>query len=385
MRRVVSASHGSPRQQKASPRRERLPLSVAILASLLLASCGSAPATPAPALVGASPLATTSLRVETTVASATPVPTATQTATSEPTSTPLRIAIPTFVLTPSITWPPPPYQAPRAVRPGDHFYFGRPIPTGGLIWVNPDYRYGNTYFGEETIHTGIDLAADLDTPVLAAGDGEVVWAGYGLYRGYYTESDPYGLAIAIRHDFGYDDQELYTIYGHLGQISVWLGQRVETGEQIGVVGETGHTTGPHLHFEVRLGANRYFHTRNPELWMVPLEGSGVLAGRVMDTWGRRLPEHQVIIRSLLTSQQWIVYTYAQVTVWPDDSYDENFAIGDLPEGPYEVRIDVAGRAFRANLYLHPGQTNFFVFQGRSGFQVEPTAGPLASIATPRFP
>jgi murein DD-endopeptidase MepM/ murein hydrolase activator NlpD len=90
-------------------------------------------------------------------------------------------------------------------------------------------------------------------------------------------TDPYGLAVALRHDFGYDVRRLYTVYAHLESTLVWPGQRVEAGEQIGSVGDTGRATAPHLHFEVRLGENRYFDTRNPELWMVPAEGWG--AGR----------------------------------------------------------------------------------------------------------
>jgi murein DD-endopeptidase MepM/ murein hydrolase activator NlpD len=47
------------------------------------------------------------------------------------------------------------------------------------------------------------------TPVIAAGSGKVIWAGYGVYRGGYDKTDPYGLAVTIRHDFGYQNQTLY--------------------------------------------------------------------------------------------------------------------------------------------------------------------------------
>ena len=66
-------------------------------------------------------------------------------------------------------------------------------------------------------------------------------------------SDPYGQAVVIHHDFGYKDQALYTVYAHMSKIIAVVGQHVETGDVLGLVGDTGATTGPHLHFEVRLG------------------------------------------------------------------------------------------------------------------------------------
>ena len=298
--------------------------------------------------------------------------------------TPIRFALPTAGLSPVSAWRPPPYPAPWAIRPGDHFYFARPIPSGNVNWAHPLYRYGNTYFGEESTHTGIDLGADRDTPVLAAGAGEVVWAGYGLYRGSYDTSDPYGLAIAIRHDFGYEDQQLFTIYAHLGEVSVWEGERVSAGQPIGVVGDTGHASGPHLHFEVRIGANGYFATRNPELWVVPPEGWGVLAGRVMDAEGDPLPEQSIVVRSLETNRRWEVWTYVSETVRSDDELHENFAISDLPAGPYELTINYHDGTYTAGLLVRPGQTNFLVFRGSRGFTIEPTPIP-PNLSVPPTP
>jgi murein DD-endopeptidase MepM/ murein hydrolase activator NlpD len=281
------------------------------------------------------------------------------------------IVLPTLLPDALLDWRPPPYPAPWALRPQDHFFFTRPVPSGEVNWPNPSYRYGSTLFGEESIHTGVDLGAAPGTPVLAAGAGEVVWVGYGLYRGVYDEADPYGLAVAIRHDFGYQGQRLYTVYAHMETILVWDGQRVRAGEQIGSVGATGHASAPHLHFEVRLGENRYFSTRNPELWVAPPEGWGVLAGYLEDTQGRTLYEREIHIRSLETDQSWVVWSYAEGTVHPDAYYGENFVISDLPAGPYEVRMDYVGRSYYAQLYLKPGQTNFLRFQGRNGFTIEP--------------
>jgi murein DD-endopeptidase MepM/ murein hydrolase activator NlpD len=281
-------------------------------------------------------------------------------------------------------WRPPPYPAPWALQPQDHFLFARPIPSGEVNWPNPRYRYGSTAFGQETIHTGVDLGAARHTPVLAAGAGEVVWVGFGLYRGVEDLTDPYGLAIALRHDFGYDLQPLYTVYAHLQSSQVWPGQRVQVGEQIGTVGDTGRASAPHLHFEVRVGENRYFNTRNPELWLVPAEGWGVLAGRVENTFGGELAEYLVQIRSLDTEQVWEVWTYARGTVVPDEFYQENFVISDLPAGPYAVQIDFSGRRYVTYLYLQPGQTSRVQFAGRLGFLEQPEVAAL-DLSRPPFP
>jgi murein DD-endopeptidase MepM/ murein hydrolase activator NlpD len=296
--------------------------------------------------------------------------------------TPLQFTFPTAGPNPLSAWRPPPYPVPWSLRPEDHFYFMRPIPSGQVNWPLASYRYGNIYFAEGAVHTGVDLDAADGTPVLAAGPGKVVWVGFGLSRFQTDPSDPYGLAISIRHDFGYNGQVLYTVYAHLQKANVWVGQRVKAGEEIGLVGRTGNADGPHLHFEVRLGQDGYFTTRNPELWMVPPEGWGVLAGRILDTLGRPLQNQLVHIRSLLSDQHWEVWTYAGTSVNPDDAYGENFVISDLPSGPYEVRIDYAGHAYTMQLALRPGETNLVAFRGRQGFTAQPTSTPGPSGPPP---
>jgi murein DD-endopeptidase MepM/ murein hydrolase activator NlpD len=86
-------------------------------------------------------------------------------------------------------------------------------------------------------HTGEDFAAASGTPVKAVTNGTVVSAGWG---------GAYGNQVVIRHEDG-----RYSQYGHLSSLSVSAGQQVSTGQQIGAVGSTGNSTGPHLHFEIR--------------------------------------------------------------------------------------------------------------------------------------
>ena len=204
---------------------------------------------------------------------------------SSPTATippdPLQFIYPTQGTLPIAGWRPPLYPTPWAPTLFDHFFFASPIAANEINTPVSDYRYGGVFF-ENIVHTGVDIPAPRGTPIHAAGDGTVVWAGYGVFQGGFDPTDPYGLAVTIQHDFGYQNQALFTIYGHMSEVDVVQGQHVKTGDQLGLVGETGVVTGPHLHFEVRLGKNDFFATRNPELWLVPPIGWGIIAGRVTD-------------------------------------------------------------------------------------------------------
>ncbi|WP_310484496.1 M23 family metallopeptidase [Chamaesiphon sp. VAR_48_metabat_403] len=91
--------------------------------------------------------------------------------------------------------------------------------------------------GTRRFHSGIDIGAPTGTPVVATATGTVVSAGW---------NGGYGKAIVIQHN---DVQQ--TLYGHLSEISVQPGQQITQGSVIGLVGSTGNSTGPHLHFESR--------------------------------------------------------------------------------------------------------------------------------------
>jgi len=204
---------------------------------------------------------------------------------------------------------------------------------------------------------------------MAAGPGTVVWAGYGLYSGVKDKpDDPYGLAVSIRHDFGYQDQPLFTIYAHLSEVDVIVGQWLDTGDVLGNVGETGVTTGPHLHFEVRIGENDFWQTRNPELWLAPPQGYGVLAGRVMSTYGTILDSYMVFIKSLETGKLLDVKTYAPLTIHNDEYYQENVVVGGLPAGLYELNIPYGALNRLVTIEILPGQVTYFNFYGFSGYE-----------------
>jgi LysM repeat protein len=95
-------------------------------------------------------------------------------------------------------------------------------------------------------YNGVDLAASAGTPILAAGAGEVIVAkGSGWNGGY-------GNYVVIKHSNG-----TQTLYAHLSSVSVGMGESVSAGESIGIIGNTGKSTGVHLHFEVRGGTNPF--------------------------------------------------------------------------------------------------------------------------------
>ena len=356
---------------------------------VLLASCAPIPELPAsePAIQSPESLLTTSAvdppstpSIPISLPSKTPTaPDATEAPLPFVTATlgSVQLFFPTFIPAEGAEYRPPLYPIPWALLPFDHFYFAAPIAAtypGDPIW---DYRYGGIYFGPDVIHTGIDLPAPRWAEVLAAGPGTVVWAGIGLFSGsMYDLKDPYGLAVAIRHDFGYKDQPLYTVYAHMEEVDVIVGQWVDTGDIVGNVGSTGHTTGPHLHFEVRLGENDFWKTRNPELWVAPPQGRGVLVGRVTTTYGTLLDSFLIMLKSLDTEKQYSVKTYGLLTVNSDAYYNENVVLGDLPAGNYELNIPWGALNRKVNIQILPGQITYFSFQGYKLYDFAPPPNPL---------
>ena len=303
-----------------------------------------------------------------------------------PSPIPFQFNLPTPGAEPISGWRPPLYPVPWAVSPYDHFYFARPIAADQVNWPIWDYRYGGIFFAD-VVHTGIDIPTPEGTPIMAAGPGTVVWVGWGLF----SETpgnleDPYGIAVAIRHDFGHNDQKLYTVYAHMDEALAVVGQHVETGEVIGLVGATGKTTGPHVHFEVRFPINSYHHTYNPELWVAPPQGWGVLVGQVLDTKGKTLQSTLVRLRSEATNKSFSVKTYGiGGAVNSDPYYKENLVLGDLPAGIYKLTISFDKKDKQTWVEIFPGQVTFFTFEGDNGFGTERPPAPSLDFLPQQSP
>lgn len=120
------------------------------------------------------------------------------------------------------------------------------VPLG--LPLHTTFRYtsgfgvrGDPINGSNRMHEGQDLAGDYGSPVYATADGTVSYAGW---------ESGYGRLIKIQHAFGIE-----TRYGHLSQIEVNVGEKVSRGEKIGDMGNSGRSTGTHLHYEVRLSGS----------------------------------------------------------------------------------------------------------------------------------
>jgi len=308
--------------------------------------------------------------------------------TSVPTIAPFRFVLPTPGAEPVSGWRPPLYPVPWAVSAYDHFYFTRPIAADNVNWPLAEYRYGGVFFAPDVVHTGVDIDAAEGASILAAGPGTVISAGWGLFSGASdNHNDPYGQAVVIKHDFGYKGQALYTIYAHMSAIKSLVGQHVETGDVIGFVGSTGATTGPHLHFEVRMGDNTFYSTYNPELWTSPPQGWGVLVGRITDEKGNLLSYYPLEVRpepSGVPLRK--ALTYAQGAVNSDPYYNENLVLSDLPAGIYKVTINYKDKDIQTWAEIFPGQVTYFTFTDKEGFQIipppEPKLGFLPTTPTP---
>jgi hypothetical protein len=308
----------------------------------------------------------------------------------------------------------------------------RPIPSGKVDWGLDWYHYGSNGLGQWRMHHGMDFPNDPGTPVLAAGDGVVIWVTDGWVPIYVIieetegelESDeeqtgeseqdqseqdaeskegqleqdgepeeeqpkkrvlgPYGNYIIIRHDWGWQGQPTYSLYGHLLEVFVQEGDHVRAGDLIAGVGNTGASSGPHLHFEVRVGENDYNHTVNPALWIAPYEGWGTLAGRITTDGGTFLynviltisPAHQ---GDELDSDIRVLTSYANDQVNPDNLWRENFVVSDLPAGEYRLSVRAGREILNANVTIRMGATTFIKLHTRPAPAVVPT---LASTPNP---
>jgi murein DD-endopeptidase MepM/ murein hydrolase activator NlpD len=302
----------------------------------------------------------------------------------KPTIAPFRFVLPTPGAEPVSGWRPPLYPIPWAVSAYDHFYFARPIAADNVNWPLADYRYGGVFFAPNIVHTGVDIDANEGTPILAAGPGTVVSADWGLYtEAPGNQGDPYGQAVVVRHDFGYKGQTLYTVYAHMSKIIAVVGQHVETGDVLGLVGSTGATTGPHLHFEVRLGDNSFYKTYNPELWMAPPQGWGILVGHLTDDEGDLLYQQRVDVRPMPSEVPLrTVKTYAEGPVNADAYYKENLVLSDLPAGLYKISFTYKDKPVQYWVDIYPGQITYFSFHGEDGFEVTTPPAPKLYFLTP---
>lgn len=275
----------------------------------------------------------------------------------------------------SLVWPDVPRPArvaaadpPAALR---HTWFRRPIARGDNAFIDQTYRFGSTMGGNFMPHQGVEFNNPDGTPVLAAGDGVVAFAG---------EAESGALTVAIRHDRQFRAPDgarfVFTVYYHHSRLLVRAGDRVRAGDPIALAGNTGRATNDHLHFEVHLPPVdsvalvvdpevRYPpYNANPELWIAPLPGTGAIAGQVWDSGGRAVG--QARIYGLATPEPRetplsFVETYG-LRNRPDPAYGEHFAIGDVPPADYVLGVEIDGRRVFRRVRVEAGKLTWVEFR-----------------------
>jgi murein DD-endopeptidase MepM/ murein hydrolase activator NlpD len=278
-----------------------------------------------------------------------------------PTSTPIPpTALPSF--TPTTEPPCDPFTTDFCISDG-HFLLQRPIHPPARDALDPTYRYGSTANGTREPHHGVEFPNSSGTPVYAAAEGTILFAGPDSTATYSPWPNFYGNLVVIAHKDG-----LFTLYAHLSMVNVNAGQMVGTGTKIGEVGSTGVAIGSHLHFEVRRGdVENYFATQNPELWLVPLIDSngahfGVLVISIVTS------DHHLVNYAEYTVQQYLdksrkpVKSYYGATYSADMlSGGENAVLGDLPPGQYRIAIERNGAISERWVEVESGRLTQVVF------------------------
>lgn len=269
----------------------------------------------------------------------------------------LSTATPAASPTPAPTFTPPPPPPPD---PAEHFVLNRPVPADSPQWTDKAYPYGSTRGGTLQTHHGVEFNVPTGTPVLAAGEGVVRFAGPDDMISVGPLLNFYGKAVIIEQTAPQDSgTPLYTLYGHLSDVLVEVGQRVNAGEVVGVSGDSGVAYGPHLHFEVRQGENAYSATRNPLLWLKPFSGLGVVAAQIAWPDGSPVVEAPVVLRRVDGQAPYTAgTTYAAGGINSDDQRMENLVLDDVVPGYYELEITSGSETLRQTLWVFPDRTTF---------------------------
>ena len=236
------------------------------------------------------------------------------------------------------------------------FRFLRPVPDN--VQTNGSYLYGEpSVHGGTSAHNGTDILVRWDT-VYSASDGVVSFVGYsdsdtGQYGGY--EPNGGGNYIIIRTLW--NNSYYYLLYMHLTKPFTFIGQNIIAGQPIALSGNTGYSTGAHLHFEIRKGSQSSStgNKRNAELWC-GIKGMGTIYGNVPNAPNssevRITPDPKP--RPPYTTYSYsLTYQFADPYIGSDDVYKENYAIGDVKPGTYT--ITALNGAYRRIVTVGAGQ------------------------------
>ena len=235
------------------------------------------------------------------------------------------------------------------------FRLTRPVPDN--IQTNGSYLFGEPNFQNPSLaHRGIDISIAYDT-VRSASDGIVYFVGYNAndpIGGY----EPGGAGNYMIIKSKWNNHDIYLNYFHLTKPLKSNGDSIYANTPIGISGNTGNSTGPHLHFEIRQGTQSPSASRtrrNPELW-VAISGMGAIYGNVDNaTDNTRVdifpdpkprPPYSTFAYSL-------TYNFSDPAIQSDDIYGENYVIGDVKPGTYT--ITALNGTYRRTVTVSAGQ------------------------------
>jgi murein DD-endopeptidase MepM/ murein hydrolase activator NlpD len=265
----------------------------------------------------------------------------------------------------------------RAPRTGDlprwprTTWYRRPIDRLDNTLIDQTYRYGSTMGGNFQQHQGVEFNNPDGTRVQAIGGGRVVYAG---------PAEQGALTVAIRHDsvliIPAGPRRIFSVYYHNSALKVKVGDRVEAGRVIALVGNTGRATNDHLHLEVHVvpaddvrlvvdSLERFPpFTTNPELWIEPLPGTGIVAGQVFDAAGQAVPQARIYGLHKPEPAE-TPFSFAETygdKAHPHPLYGEHFATADVPPGTYVLGVDIAGRKVFRRVTVEAGKLTWVVFR-----------------------
>jgi hypothetical protein len=249
-----------------------------------------------------------------------------------------------------------------------HAWFRRPIANDdGNPYIDATHRYGATTGGYAEQRQGVAFHNPAGTPVRAVGDGVVVFAG---------AAEQGANTVAIRHDRQWENRHVFSTYYHNASLDVTVGQRVAAGDVIARVGNTGRATNDRLRLEVHVAPTPDSaaivnaeersapFTVNPQLWLEPLAGTGIVAGRVLDGDGQPLQGAR-IYGLVLAYPEETPFSFAETYGdggHPDPAYSENFAVGDVPAGDYRLAVLIDGARIWRRITVEAGKVTFVEFQ-----------------------
>jgi len=251
-------------------------------------------------------------------------------------------------------------------------WLGRPVAQTDNPFNDQTYRWGATMGGSIGVqHQGIDINVPGGTSVLAIDAGTVVHAG---------PAEAGAQTVVIRHDSMLTTPQgrlfVFSAYYHNSALLVRAGQHVARAQVLARAGSTGRATNDHVHLEVHASPVDSLplivdpdvqyppYTRNPELWIEPMPGTGVVAGQVWDAEGRPIPMAR-IFGLVKPEPQETPFSYAETYgehARPDPIYGEHFAVTDVPPGEYVLGTTIAGRRIFRRIRVEAGKVSWVEFR-----------------------